>query len=336
MRRNRAGLAALSLPLSVGLLASCSQPAEQMDEDTLDDLSIASGTTGGVFYPVGGAMAEVINNEVEGVSASTEATAASAENMRLIGGGESEVAIVQGDTAYQAVHGEGDFEGDVQEAQVLTVLYPNVYHAVSLESIHEDQGFDCMSDVEGSRFSVGAPGSGNEIATDLLFQGLGMDFDDVDVQRYAYAETANALREGQLDAGSWVVGEGHASLLELEQTDPVHLIPMCEDEQSAVVDEHDFYTAHTIEGGTYETVEEDVETLALWNVVVVSPDFPEELAYDLLDALYENIDDINQVYEPGTEYHVPETMAESPVELHPAAVRYAEDNDIEIPEELTP
>ncbi|RNL82866.1 TAXI family TRAP transporter solute-binding subunit [Halostreptopolyspora alba] len=333
MLKNRSGLAALSLPLSLGLLASCSQPAEQTNPE---NLSIATGTTAGVFHPIGGAMAEVIDSEVADASATAETTAASAENMRLVGEGTSDIGIAQGDAAYQAVNGQGEFEGEAQDAQVLTVLYPNVYHAVTLQSIHEDLGLDCFSDVEGTRFSVGAPGSGNEIATDLVFDGLGMTFDDVDVQRYAYAETANALREDQLDAGSWVVGESHASLLELEETDPIHLIPMCEDEQQAVTEEHDFYTPHTIEGGTYSTVEDDVETLALWNVVVVSPDFPEELGYELLDAMYANIDDISQVYEPGAEYLVPETMANSPVDLHPAAVSYADDNDIDIPDELRP
>lgn len=330
--------AALAAPLTLVLLASCTQPSEQVDAEDLDRLSIATGTTAGAYFPVGGAIGEIIGNEVEDVDASTEATAASVENLRLIDQGESEIGIVQGDAAYQALHGEGeDFEDDPLDVQALTVLYPNVYQAVSLESIHDDLELDCFSDVEGHRFSLGAPGSGNELATNLVFDGLDMDVDsDIDAQHLAYAETADALREGQLDAGSWVIGEGHASLNELEATDPIHLIEMCADERDEIIADHPFYDEHTIEGGTYETVEDDVETMALWNVLVVSADFPAELAEEIVDAMYANIEDVTAVYEPGEPYFEAETMLESPIPLHEGTINYAEANDMDVPEDLRP
>lgn len=338
--RGRKGRVYAALPgvSAVLLVAACTQPAEQSgDERAWDDLSMATGTTAGVYYPVGGAISEIINSEVEDVRATTESTGASVENMRLLEEGQSDLALVQGDVAYQALHGEGDeFADDPIESQVLMVVYPNVYHAVTLESVHDDLGLDCFSDVEGHRFSVGAPASGNELATDLVFDGLGMTFDDVDVHRYAYAETATALRDGDLDAGSWVVGESHGSLMELEATDPIHLIEMCEDEQAAITDEHPFYEPHTIEADVYESVEDDVETLALWNVVVVPPDFPEDLAYEIVETIYDNVDMISQVYEPGTPYFTPEMLENSPIPLHPAMVSYAEDNDIDVADDLRP
>jgi uncharacterized protein len=332
---NRPLVAAVAvLGIAAAFVAACSQPADQdpTEERTIDSISIATGTTAGVYFPVGGAMAEIINSEV-GVSATAEATGASVENVRLVESGDSEVAIAQGDVVYQAFRGEGDFAEPV-DLRVLMVLYPNVYHGVSLASINERMDFDCFSDVAGSRFSVGAPGSGNEVATGLVFESLGMSFDDVDVQRYAYAETARALREGQLDAGSWVVGEGHGTLRELEATDPIHLIPMCPDEVSAVTAEHPFYTGHTIVGGTYSTVEADVETIALWNVVVVRSDFPEDLAYDIVEALYGNVSQIGAVYAAGVPYFVPDTLANSPAPLHPGVVRYAEDAGFDVPVDL--
>jgi uncharacterized protein len=330
-----AGTAALGV--SALLLAGCSQPAEQRpdEERTISSISIATGTTAGVYYPVGGAMAEIISRHVDGVSATSEATGASVENIRLVESGDSEVALVQGDVVYQAFRGEGAFDSAV-DVRVLMVLYPNVYHAVSLQSIHERLQFDCFADVAGSRFSVGAPGSGNEVATNLVFESVGMTFDDVEVQRYAYAETARALREGQLDAGSWVVGEGHGTLRELEATDPIHLIPMCPDEVGSVTDTHPFYTPHTITGGTYSTVDHDVQTIALWNVVVVRSDFPDDLAYELVQAIYENVTQITQVYEPGAPYFVLDTLANSPAPLHPGVIRYAEDEGFDVPAELRP
>lgn len=299
-------------------------------------LSIATGTTAGVYYPMGGGLAEIWNRHVPGVDASVEATGASVENLRLIERGESDIALVQGDVAYDAYHGRDRFQGAPIKTQTLMVLYPNVYHAVSLKSIHERLGLNKFRDVAGHRFSVGAPGSGNEHATSLVFQALGMSFDDIIVQRFAYAETARALREGGLDAGSWVVGVGHASLRELDATHPIHLIPIADDELEAVVSTYPFYTPFTIEAGTYASVQHDVETIALWNVVVVAEDFPEELAYQLVKAAFENADFLATIYAPGAPYNTPHNLVNSPVPIHPGAVRYAREQGVEIPEHLLP
>jgi uncharacterized protein len=334
----------ITLALAVGtgaclLAAGCSQPAESGQGGSGDpsEISIATGTTGGIYYPVGGAISVVINREVEGVKASAEATGASVENLRLIASRQSDLAIAQGDVVYQAYHGEGEFAEDPIKTQSLMVLYPNVYHAVSLQSIHDKQDLNCFADIAGKRFSVGAPGSGNELATNLVFDALGMSPDsDINRERYAYAETALALRDGQIDAGSWVVGEGHGSLRELEATAPLHLIPLCEDEVATVTGQYPFYTQHTIDPGIYSTVDEPVETVALWNVLAVPEHMSEERGYELATALYENSDFINQVYEAGAEYLTLEYLAQSPVPLHPGVIRYAEEQGVTIPDELKP
>ncbi|NED99705.1 TAXI family TRAP transporter solute-binding subunit [Phytoactinopolyspora halotolerans] len=321
------------------VLAACSQPANSSDDDDGESgsLSIATGTTSGLYYPIGGAMAEIIKDSVDGVNASAESTGASVENIRLLDAGDSDLAIAQGDVVYQAYHGDGEFSDAAVETNTLMVLYPNVYHAVSLAAIDEDLGLDCFGDVAGHRFSVGAPGSGNELATNLVFDALGMSTDsDISRQRYAYAETARALREGQLDAGSWVVGEGHGSLSELEATDPIHLIPMCDDEVAAVTDQYPFYTPHTISADTYSTIDDDVSTIALWNVVSVSSDMSEDRGYELASALYENVETISQVYAGAADYLTLETLENSPVPLHPGLIRYAEEQGVEIPDELRP
>lgn len=299
-------------------------------------IAIATGTTGGVYYPYGGALAELWNRHVPNVDATAEATGASVENLRLIQRGESDVALVQGDVAYDAYHGRDRFQGAPIRTRVLMVLYPNVYHAVSLKSIHDRLGLNSFRDVAGHRFSVGAPGSGNEHATSLVFQALGMSFDDIVVQRFAYTETARALRDNQLDAGSWVVGLGHASLQELDATHPIHLIPISDEEQEVVVNTYPFYTPFTIPAGTYSSVQEDVETIALWNVLVAGEDFPEDLAYELVKAAYENKSMLDAAYAPGAPYNTLENLVNSPIPLHPGVIRYAEEQGVAIPDHLRP
>ncbi|WP_017539691.1 TAXI family TRAP transporter solute-binding subunit [Nocardiopsis halophila] len=334
----RTPLALATLPACAVLLAACgAQPAEQGGgDDDYGSVTIGTGSTSGVYYPLGGALAEVISAEVDGVTASATSTEASVANMKLIDSGEAQMAIAQSDAVSQAVAGQMEFEGTPVDGKVLTALYPNVYHAVTLESINEDQGYECFSDVDGDRFSAGPAGSGNALASELIFNALELGFTSTDVQHLDYADTSTALRDGTIDAGSWVVGEGHNTLLELEATDPIHLVPFCDDEREQITDSYPYYSDHVIEGGTYSTVEDDVDTIALWNLLVVPSDFPEDAAYDVLEAIYGNVGDLTAVYANGEDYFVPETMAESSVAMHPGAVRWAEDNGVELPAEVLP
>ncbi|MFD3684433.1 TAXI family TRAP transporter solute-binding subunit [Nocardiopsis sp. NPDC058631] len=340
MRRSLLTLAAV--PVSTLLLTSCAQPAESGGDEAAEvgsggvqnQLSIVTGGTSGVYYPIGGALGTIIGDQLEGTSASVEATGASVENIRLLGGGEGHIAIVQGDAADQAANGSAEFEANPIETYSLAVLYPNVFHAITLDSIAMDKGIECFSDVKETRYSVGDIGSGNEATTNQVFASLEIASTEIELQQLGYAETANALSSGQLDAGSWVVGQGHAGITELATTEDIHIIEMCEEERQAITSGYGGYTEHTIPGGTYTGVEEDVETIAVWNALVVTGDFNEQQAYDITEAMFENIDQVVSVYAPGEEYLIPETITNSPVPVHPGAVRYYEEQGVEIPEDL--
>lgn len=340
----RPSLSLTALPLSALLLSGCTQPAESGggEEGELgsasvqNQLSIVTGGTAGVYYPIGGALGTIIGDNLEGQAASVEATGASVENIRLLDSGSGHLAFVQGDAADQAATGRGDFEGAPVQTYSLAVLYPNVFHAVTLDSIAERKGFECFSDVVGSRYSVGDVGSGNEATTMQVFESLEIAASDVEIDQLGYAETASALQNDQLDAGSWVVGEGHAGITELGTTDDVHLIPMCDEERTTVLDGYGGYTEHVIEAGTYPGVDEDVSTIAVWNALVVTGEFNEDQAYEITSAMFEHIDQIVDVYAPGEEYLVPETIVNSPVPVHPGALRFYEEQGVEVPEELRP
>lgn len=339
----RSTLSLVAIPASVLMLAACSQPAEQAAEDielgggeVQNNLSIVTGGTTGVYYPIGGALRGIIGDNLEGQSASVEATGASVENIRLLGSGESHLAIVQGDAADQGFTGTGDFEGDPVETYSLAVLYPNVFHAVTLQSIAEREGFECFSDVIGTRYSVGDIGSGNEATTNQVFDSLEIGPSEVEIQQLGYAETANALTNNQLDAGSWVVGEGHSGITELGTTEDIALIEMCDDERDMIVSGYGGYTEHVVPGGTYPGIEDDVSTIAVWNALVVPGTFNEDQAYEITKAMFEHIDQVIGVYAPGEEYLVPETIENSPVPVHPGAIRFYEEQGVDIPAELRP
>lgn len=339
MRNHRSRTAGTTALAGVALiLAGCSQPGDSSSDEDLERLSsltIVTGGTSGVYYPIGGALRGVIGDHVEDTSASVEATGASVENIRLLGSGSAELAITQGDAADQAFNGMAEFEGDETRTSTLAVLYPNVYHTVTLASIRDDLGLECFGDLEGTRYSVGDVGSGNEATTNQVFESMGLDVSsDIDRRQLGYAETANALTSGGLDAGSWVVGQGHGGISELAATDDIALVPMCEDEIAAITDGYGGYTEHTIPGGTYPGVDEDVATIAVWNALVVPENFNEDQAYELTKAVFENVDAITAVYAPAEEYLTPENVEFAPVPLHPGAVRYLEEVGVDVPEDL--
>ncbi|GAA2098553.1 MULTISPECIES: TAXI family TRAP transporter solute-binding subunit [Brevibacterium] len=340
MKAHPRATAALALTAAVGLVVSGCQPADAGGDgeemDRISSMSIATGGTSGVYYPIGGALSGVIADNLEGTSASVEATGASVENLRLIDSGSADIAIAQGDSVDQAYNATGDFDDEEPiTTRALAVLYPNVYHTVTLSSIQDRLGLECFADLEGHRYSVGDVGSGNETTTNQVFESLGLDVtSDIDRSQLGYAETSNALTSGGLDAGSWVVGEGHSGINELAATDDVSLVPMCDDEITQILDGAGGYTEHTIPGGTYTGVDEDVQTIATWNVLVVPEGFNEDQAYELTQAVFDNLDQLSEVYAPLEDYITPENMEHSPVPFHAGSMRYFEEAGIEVPADL--
>ncbi len=322
-------------------LAGCSQPgadggdAADGELDRLPAVTIVTGGTAGLFYPIGGALRQIVSDEVEGTTASVESTGASVENIQLIGSGQAELAIAQGDAANQALNGLADFEGREVRTSTLAVLYPNVYHTVSLAATQSKLGLECFKDVAGTRFSVGDIGSGNEATANQVFESLGMDPEtDIDRRQLGYAETSTGLTSGGVDAGTWVVGQGHAGITELATTDDVVLIPMCDDERKKILDGYGGYVDHVIPAGTYPGVDVDTPTIATWNALVAPENFNEEQAYDITKAVFENVDVIEGVYAPAVEFIVPENIENAPVPVHPGALKYYDEVGIDVPAEL--
>ena len=298
-------------------------------------LSIATGGTGGVYYPTGGAYAELINNYLEGYSAVAEVTGASVENVGLISRGDSDIALALADTVYQAYAGIGRFgEGgefpQLANLRALGSAYPNAMHIVALA----DSGISSLSDLAGKRVSVGAPGSGTEVSAKTLLEANGLTYDDIDEQFLNFNETADALRDGQIDAGFLSVGPPTSSLLSLAETRDMILISLTEEEVDNALAAEPTFAPYTIKGGLYKGQDAETTTIGTPNVIVVAAEMDEALAYDFLSALYEHIDDVIAVH-PSANDTTPEfSLASTPIPLHPGALRYYQEMGYEVPEKL--
>ena len=296
-------------------------------------LSIATGGTGGVYYPMGGGLAEIINKHVEGYSATAEVTGASVENMGLIATGDADFAIALADTVQQAHTGTGRFEGQQIEAtRALASLYANMVQIVT----RADSGIESISDLKGKRVSIGAPGSGTEVNAQTLLSANGISFDDFEAQRLNFNETADALANGDIDAGFWSVGAPTSSILNLATTNDIRMVPLSEEEIAAAREADPTFAPLSLPAGMYDGVDEAVPTLGIPNVLVVSAEMSEDLAYAVTKAMFENIAELQAVHPAANETTVDFTMAATPVPLHPGAIRYFEEAGATIPDKLRP
>ncbi|MGR2739224.1 TAXI family TRAP transporter solute-binding subunit [Billgrantia sp. Q4P2] len=296
-------------------------------------LSIATGGTGGVYYPIGGGLAEMINNHIEGASATAEVTGASVENMGLIMRGDADLALALADTVYQAYNGTGDFEGrQIENTRALASVYPNAVQLVTLA----DSDVQSLQDLKGKRVSVGAPGSGTELNARALLEANGITYDDFTPQRLNFNETADAIRDGDIDAGFWSVGPPTSSILNLAATRDIRLIGFSDEEIANAREEEPVFASYELRAGMYDGMDEAVQTISIPNVLVVNADMDEELAYQLTKLLFENTDELIAVHPAANDTTIEFSIDSTPVPFHDGALRYYEEVGAEVADHQRP
>src|SRR5215470_4793492 len=184
------------------------------------NIAIATGGTGGVYYPLGGGMANVLSKYVPGLQATAEATGGSVDNLKLIGAGKSEVGFSMVDAAWDAAHGEDKFKGNKVNVRTLMVLYPNRLQVVTIDGT----GISKLSDIKGRRVSTGSPGSGVEVVALRVLEAMGLDAKkDIKQERLGASESANAIKDRKIDAFFWIGGVPTAALTDLAATPGVKM-----------------------------------------------------------------------------------------------------------------
>jgi len=297
----------------------------------LERISIATGGTGGTYYPYGGALAGIINNKAENVEATAEVTGASVENARLLDSGETQLGLLMNDVVYQAYHGENQFEKPI-ELRTFLGMYANVMHVVALN----EGSAKSIADVKGKKVSVGAPGSGTENMANQIFDALGITYNDFQVFRLSFGENTEGLRDRVIDLGVWSVGAPTSSIMDLATTHKIRIIPFTDQEMDKITAKYPYYSATTLPAGTYSGFDEEVKTPAVWNSVVVHKDMSEELAYKLAKTVFESNADLVAVYAGAKESTPENTIASAVVPLHPGVIKYFKEIGVDVPDELIP
>jgi uncharacterized protein len=282
-------------------------------------LSIATGGTGGVYFVYGGALADQITQNVEGVEATAEATSASVDNMQLIGDESSDVAFTLADTAADAVEGREEFEGRPVTAQALAQLYTNYTQVVAPAG----SGISSIEDLRGRSVSVGSPGSGTEIIALRVLEAAGIDPDsDIDRQQLGVDESVDAVRDGTIDAFFWSGGLPTGAVTDLATSDQIVLLPTL-DYLGALRSQYgEVYEETIIPAGTYEGVDQDVSVIGVPNYLVVNESMDEELAYQITRLLFDQQDALAEAHPEARNLDRNTAPQVPPLELHPGAERY--------------
>jgi TRAP transporter TAXI family solute receptor len=286
------------------------------------NIAIATGGTGGVYYPLGGGMANVLSKHVPGFAATARVTGGSVDNLKLIGSKQSEVALVMVDAALDALKGEDKFKGNPVQVRTLLILYPNRMHVVSVEG----RGIEKLADLKGKRVSTGSPGSATEVMAFRVIEGAKLDKDkDMRRERLGVAESVNALKDGKIDAFFWVGGLPTAAVTDLGATPGVKIKLI---DHTDVVDAMnkkygDLYTTGVIPAKTYPGQDKDNKIAVVQNILVANADMSEKIAYDIVKTFIEKRDELVAVHGEAKNITLEnQSPKSSPIPWHPGAVKY--------------
>jgi len=295
-------------------------------------VSIGTGGTGGIYYPYGGGVAEVWSKYVKGVRAVAEVTGASVENVKLAHKGETVFGEVMGDVAVAGYKGLSKFKGKKYNILSMAIMYPNLLQIVALKK----NGITNIEQVKGKNISTGSPGSGTNFMAETVFKALDIPLNSYKDSRLSFTESANALRDGTIKVGTWSVGPGTSSILDLSTTHDINIIPFTKEQTEKILASNKTYSSINLTGGIYRGVDKAVPTIGVWNVMICQKSLDTDLVYKLVKALYEHNDYMCKIH-PSAAYTTPENAVKySPIPLHPGTIKYLKEKGIAVPDRLIP
>jgi TRAP transporter TAXI family solute receptor len=313
---------ALTVVAAIGLACAGIVHAQQKT------ISIGTGGTGGVYYPLGGAVANVLSKNLPNVQATAEVTGGSVDNLKLIGAGKSEIGFTMADAALDALKGDDKFKGNKVALQTLLVMYPNRMHVVTIEGT----GIEKMADLKGKRVSTGSPGSATEVMAFRVIEAAGLDKDkDMKRERLGVAESVNAIKDKKIDAFFWVGGIPTAAVTDLAATPGTKLKLIDHSEVVGKMNAKygELYSTGKILKGSYPGYDKDNAIAEVWNIVVTGDKMSNDEAYQIVKTLVEKKADLVAVHKEAESFSLEnQKQSKSPIPFHPGALKYFQEKGV--------
>lgn len=285
-------------------------------------VTVATGPNSGIYFPIGGAFATALGDW--GYATSAQVTAASAENIQLIQEGGAEIAIAMQDSVMQAYEGFGAYEGmePASNLRALMRLWPNYVQLVTTA----DTGIKSVTDLKGKRVGVGAANSGVELNARMIFEAYGMSYDDCIVDYLAYGEAIDNMKNGQCDAVFVTSGLPNATVTELATSYDMVIVPIDGAGRDKLISEYPFYASTVIPADTYNN-KEDVESVFVYNIMLVRDDLSDAMVYDMLDGIFANIETIQASHNAANKnIYLDVGVSDIQLPLHPGAEKWWADH----------
>jgi TRAP transporter TAXI family solute receptor len=292
-------------------------------------LSIATGGTGGVYYPLAGGFAHILAKEVPGVTATAQVTGGSVANLQLISSGKADLCFSQVDAAWDAINGTGKFSSKLP-VRALVVMYPNHMQTVTVEGT----GINKVEDMKGRRISTGSPGSATEVFAIRVLEAAGLsDTKDIHKERLGATESANALKDKKIEAFFFVAGLPTSAITDLAATPntKIHVLDIAQYTKKMNAKYGPLYAEATIPASTYKGMAKDAHNITVWNIMAVKSDMSDELAYQLTKTMLEKRADLALVHKEALNIK-PEwqTSNRAGIPWHPGALKYFKEKGIKV------
>ena len=306
--------------------ALCALPAIAQTKN----IFVATGPTTGVYYPIGGAIADVLTKNLPNLNATAGSTDGSMANLLLIQQRRADVALSMADAGWDAFKGQDKFQGRQVPVRALMVLYPNRMHVVTVEGT----GINKIADLKGKRVSTGAPNSATQIMAFRVLEAHGINPEkDIIRERLDPGKSAEAIKDKQLDAFFWVGGLPTAAVTDLGATPGIKLklVDHSEALDPMVKKYGPLYVKDTIPAKTYPGQETTSQIVTVWNVLVADANMSDQLAYDIVKTLFDRKEDIVRVHAEGRNFDLKNQSAGAAViPYHPGAMKYFAEKGVKL------
>ena len=309
----------LLVVLALILTLSCINVSAEVKRFTL-----ATGGVAGTYYPIGGAMANIVTKLVPGIEITAESTGASVANLKMAGQGEVDFLMGASNTTFAAYSGDEPFDKAVKNIRGIAALYPETFQFI----VRKDSGIKNIDDLKGKRVVVGAPGSGTERTVKLVLSIYGITYNDLTPEFLSFSEGVTALKDRTIDCAIVGAGIPTAAVIDAAASMDIALLPIDKEKYEKASKDYPFLGSNIIPAGLYKGVDEAVFTVASPALLSVREDISEEVVYEVVKAIFEHLDIIAETHAQGKNIKLETALNGMSIPLHPGAERYYKEKGI--------
>ena len=306
-------MVAMVVALVVGVFVSGGGPAAAQ----VKRISIGTGGTGGVFFPTGGVIADIINKNLKGIQATAEVTGASVENLRRVDSKQMEMGISNADVLRDAFEGKKPFN------KKLDVLFGFNLHRITMAmTVLESSGIKTILDLKGKRFSVGPPGGNTGVMAERILNAYNLTINDIKRSPVSFTETVDAMKDSNLDGGAFLGAQPMPAMLDITATHRVRILTVDGDARERLLKAHPEMTKAQLKAGMFKGVEQTIDTVGVWSAFFFHKDTDPSLVYQITKVVWENRQRLAETHPANANMAEPGAVIEATIPIHPGAARY--------------